>query len=298
MGRLWTDNELKELKVLVESGKSRKYLANYFDRTETAIDLKVNRLGLQIQSKGRIWRQSEIKSFSNDWLDGSVSKNKLIKKYNRSFPALKKKAFELGLGARPHNDEFLSINEICDEMNVSNDRVSHWLKLGLKYRKNRSGKTKYLISQDDLLEFLKQHQDLFNASLISNYLFVTEPNWLKEKRKKDAEFYATNLRNEYTDNDDKTIILLFKCGKSNKEIAVDMKRTENAIAERLRMLGYSRHHWNDYEIDILKENSRFMTLKELSRLLPLRSEKGIINKCELLDLPYHLVKERCEIRVK
>lgn len=104
MSRLWTENELKELEVLVKSGKSRKYLADYFNRTEAAIDLKVNRLGLQIQSKGRIWRDSELSSFSDDWANGAISSTMLVKKYNRSIYSLKKKALKLNLGARPHID--------------------------------------------------------------------------------------------------------------------------------------------------------------------------------------------------
>ena len=181
-------------------------------------------------------------------------------------------------------------------MNVSHNRVSNWLKLGLKYKKNRSGRTKYLISQEDLLDFLKEHQDMFNASEISEYLFINEPDWLVKKRRSDLEYYTDNLRFEYTNEEDKIIVSMFKQGKSNAEIARSLKRTESAIAGHLRVLDLSRGRYNDYEIEILKENSRYLTLDELLVLLPLRTKKGLEYKCNALGLPCHKVKERCEIR--
>lgn len=296
MSYVWNKEDVEELKKLVAEGKDKKFLAEYFGRTETAIEIKVNRLGMQLLRDGRIWLKSDLRSFSEDWLDGSISKNVLMKKYNRSWFSLRKKALELGLGSRPHNEEYLSIGEISEEMGVSHDRISNWLKLGLKYKRNKSGKIRYLISQEDLLIFLEQHQSLFDASKISDYLFIDEPDWLIQKRKSDSEFYADKLRNEYTNEEDKLIVSMFKQGRSNSEIARSLKRTESAIAGHLRVLGLSRGRYNDYEIEILKENSRYLTLDELLVLLPLRTKKGLEYKCNALGLPCHRVKERCEIR--
>lgn len=294
MSYKWLEKDIVELKKLVAEGKSKEYLANHFNRTTTAIEIKVNRLGLQLLRPNRNWLKQELIDFALDWKDGSISKSVLIKKYNRSFFSLRKKALELNLGARPHNDEFLSISEICDEMQVSHDRVSNWIKIGLPTKKNRSGKTRYLIDVDDLLCFLEKHQDMFNASLISEYLFYDEPDWLKDKRKSDRESFPINLRSEYSNNDDIFMIQLFKAGKSDKYIADSLGRTESAIRDRSRLLGYTRGRYNDYEIDILKENSDYLTVSELAKLLPIRTEKGIMYKCEQLHIPYHVSKEMCK----
>lgn len=296
MSYVWSKEDVEELKILVKEGKSKEFLAEHFNRTETAIEVKVNRLGLQLLRDNRNWLEKDLEEFKEDWLDGTISKPMLIKKYKRSHFSLRKKALELGLGVRPYNDEYITIRVICEEMNVSHDRVSNWLKLGLKCKKNRSGRTKYLITQEDLLSFLEEHQDMFNANEVSSYLFPQEPEWFKQKRKADAEFYASKLRAEYSDAEDRQMISMFKRGISNKEIATRLKRTESAICGRLRLLGYTRKEYNDYEIEVLKENSRYMTLDELAKLLPLRTKKGIEYKCRQLDLPYHYVKERCESR--
>lgn len=296
MSYIWKESDIEELKKLVKEGKDKAFLAEHFNRTETAIEIKVNRLGLQLQRTHRWWKDDEIEEFKSDWQDGTISIPVMKKKYGRSYISLREKALELDLGARPYNDEYLSISDICEEMNVSHDRVSNWIKLGLKTKKNRSGRTKYLMSQKDLLDFLESHQDMFNANEISNYLFCEEPEWLKLKRSNDSLFYAKNLRSEYSDNDDRRIISLFKVGKSDEEIAIEMKRTSSAIKARLRLLGYTRKQYNDYEIEILKNNYRYLTIKELAKMLPLRTEKGIMYKCEQLGLRYHISKDRCEKR--
>lgn len=298
MSYVWKKEDIEELKRLVQDGKDKAFLAEYFNRTETAIEIKVNRLGLQLLRDGRNWLEEDLKSFSEDWCDGSISKARLQKKYNRSYFSLRKKALELKLGSRPHNDEYLSISDICEEMQVSHDRVSNWLKIGLKYKKNRSGRTKYLIDSEDLLEFLESHRDMFDASRISEYLFTDEPDWLIEKRKIDRNYYQDNLRLEYTNEDDKIIVSMFKRGKSNAEIAKVLKRTESAIKYHLYALNLFRGRYNDYEIEILKENSRYMTLDELLVLLPLRTKRSLEYKCEELGIPYHTSRERCEIRDK
>ena len=240
MSTLWKKEEIVELQEMLKNGKSKEEIALHFGRTETAIEIKVNRLGLQLIRNGRNWLKSDLKEFANDWCDGSISTHVIMKKYKRSWFSIRKKALELGLGPRPYNDEYLSIKDICEEMQISHDRVSHWLKIGLVHKKNRSGKTKYLISQNDLLSFLKNHQDMFNASLISEYLFVDEPEWLQKKRKKDSAKYAKSNRLEYTNEEDKILLSMFNHGKSDAEIADTLNRTECGIAYHRRALGLCR----------------------------------------------------------
>ena len=288
MSTLWSKSDVEKLKQFVLEGKSKEFLAEYFNRTEVAIEVKVNRLGLQLIRKNRNWLSSDLESFKNDWIDATVSVPMMIKKYKRSWYSLRKKALLLELGARPYDDEYVTILDTCNEMNVSRDRVYNWIDLGLKFKKGRSGRVKYLISQEDLLLFLETHKEYFNASIVSEFLFYDEPTWFKQKRRDDRVSYKLNARNEYTNDEDLRIISLFKRGRSNSEIATILNRSDSAIALRLQLLGYFRGKYNDYEIDILRKNSRYLTVDELLQLLPLRTKKGITYKCKELGLPYHL----------
>lgn len=113
MSTLWKKEEIVELQEMLKNGKSKEEIALHFGRTETAIEIKVNRLGLQLIRNGRNWLKSDLKEFANDWCDGSISTHVIMKKYKRSWFSIRKKALELGLGPRPYNDEYLSIKDIC-----------------------------------------------------------------------------------------------------------------------------------------------------------------------------------------
>lgn len=51
-----------------------------------------------------------------------------------------------------------------------------------------------------------------------------------------------------------------------------------------------------YELEIIRKNSPYMTIQELSKLLPLRTARGIQSKCEQLGLEYHISKNECKIK--
>ena len=237
MSKIWTEEEVEQLIYLVKLGKSKEYLKEYFNRTDTAIEHKVNRLGLRLERDYKRWTSKEVESFKRDWLDSSLSKVALVKKYNRPYSSLGSKALKLNLGKRPYDTEYLSISTISEEMNVSYDRVSNWLHKGLKYKETKNGKTKYLIKIDDLLEFLEKNKNLYNASRISNYLFMEEPEWLLRKRREDKEYFADKLRLKYTKEEDKLIVSLYELGKSNEYIAKKLKKNDKAIKIRLKALG-------------------------------------------------------------
>lgn len=292
----WTNEEVKDLERLIKDGRGIDYLVSYFGRSSDSISKKVYSLGLKISRKYRHWTDSEVKRFKRDWYDGSISMNKLMLRYNRTELALKDKASRLGLSVRPYDDEYLSVLDICNEMGVSEDRVLHWLRVGLNYRVSKSGRVKYLISQEDLLDFLRDNPDRYDASKISEYLFVDEPDWLIQKRKDDYVFCTSKSHVEYTNEEDIKIERLFKQGKSDKEIAKEMRRSESALKKHREILGYSRKRYNLYEIEILKKNSRYLTVDELLELLPLRDKKSIKYKCNDLGIPYHTRKSRCESR--
>lgn len=299
--RLWTKAEIEELKSLVEKKYTKTQLAEHFDRTPTAIVIKVNRLGLQILNtsdnqgnRGRTWKKSDLDLLVELWQDATVSKSVMQNKLNRTWFSIRKKALELELGAREYDMEYLSIPTICYEMNVSHDRVSNWLKLGLKYKRNKSGKVKYLISSDDLLDFLEEHKDMFNASEVSEYLFAEEPDWFIKKRRRDALSYADNNRLEYTNEEDKIIVRMFNRGKSDSEIARELNRTETGIKYHRMALGLLRNKYSEMELDILRKYSDTKTVYELQKMLPLRTVKGIQYKCEQLNLPYHVSEAMCK----
>ena len=298
----WTSDEIDLLKKMVQDNCTKTEIAYKLNRTITAVQIKCSRLGIAITnqsdnegSRGRDWKQSDIDQLIELWNDPKSGKYSMMNQMRRSWTSIRYKAMKLGLGPREYDTEYLSMNDICQEMQVSFDRVSNWCKIGLKRKKSKSGKTRWLIDVDDLLKFLENHQDLFNASLISKYLFYDEPDWLIEKRHKDSTYYPKELRLEYSNEDDKMIQNLFLRGKSDEYIAKELNRTSSAIAGRRRILGLYKGAYTDDEDDYLRKWSRYKTLDEILEKLPWRTIKGLEWRCKKLNIPYHLQKSCCEI---
>lgn len=291
---LWNKEDTVKLIELVRKGKSKEYIAEALNRTSVAIEVRVSRLGLQLKRPCRTVKEDELEELRNDWLDGSKSMYSLCKKYNRTKNALKILAQRNHFGPRPYSEEYLSISEICEYAGVSHDTVRNWIKRGLPYKKSKSGRTTYLIDIDDLEKFMKNNQDRFNGARVSESLFYSDPDWLKEKRKHDREYYPTSWHEEYTNEDDKRLEAAFKRGDSVSRMASDFKRTEYSIKNRLSILGYYFQKWNEYELEIIKVLSEFLTVSELHKMLPRRSESGIKYQCEKFKLSYHISKDRCK----
>lgn len=293
---LWTAQELILLEQLVDEGKQRKEIADILNRSEQAIEVKVNRMGKKLLRDCREWTNDEDKRLSQLWLDTSLSNKEIAKELNRSWYGVRKRSQVLCLGERPHKEEYITVPEICECMQVSGDRVYNWLKIGLKHKKNKSGKAKYLIDVDKLLVFLEKHQDYFRADLVSPYLFAIEPEWFTTKRKEDARLNSAKRRVPWSEYDESRLKRLVERGKTDEEIAIELNRTVSGVACRRHKLGISQTIYSEKEINILKENSRYCTIQELQEMLPRRSAKSIMYKCESLGIPYHHVKNKCEER--
>lgn len=282
----WTKDKIEFLKQHTNLTVSE--LAEILQMSEGSVLQACKRHNIDVNLTKIYWSDEETKKFITDWQDETISYKSLSKKYqNRSITALKSKAKRLGLSQRQHDSSYLTVKDIMTEMNVSKDRVRGWIKHGLKYHISKIKPYKYLISQSDLLTFLEKNQSLFDASQVSEYLFVEEPEWLKNKRRTDRNTFIRKMGVKYSEGELKTITFMFKMGKSNQEIAKVVNRTESGIEKILTELKLSRKKYNQYEIEIIKQNADTKTIDEIAKMLPLRTKSGIIAKCQQLQIKYH-----------
>lgn len=302
MERVWTDEEKARLEALCLKNKTlRRIMAEFPDKSESQIRTKCKNMGLEFNKKRKKWSAEELEQFKLDWLNNSISNVRLRAKYkNRTLMALRACANRLGLAERPYDDSYLRIADIMSEMQVPKDRVRAWIKKGLKYKRSHVMPVKYLIDERDLLDFLKRHPDAYDASKISPYIFNPQPKWLIEKRKTDAENYRSKAKSSkyYDDEECQRIISMFKLGRSNKQIADALGRTEYGIERMLTILNLSRKRYNEYELEILEKYHDAVLLDDLVKMLPLRTRAGIICKCEQLKYKYRTVRKKREPKPK
>ena len=187
----WTEEEYKLLeKLTMIEKKTPKEIAEILGRTEDAIIIKINRRGLQIQTNDkRFWTKEEETLLSDLW--GTESFETIAKKLNRTVSSIKNKAFLLGLGsAIESNYNGLTIKDISDLLGVNINTVSvNWIGLGLKYKVQKISKSRSYryVEIKDLYEFLERNQNIWDSRNLEKNILGTEPEWLKEKRKRDIK---------------------------------------------------------------------------------------------------------------
>ena len=282
----WTEEENELLKKLAPSTHYED-IATIMQKSPTAIYLRAKRLGITLIQDRRTWTSEEEEYLIENW--GTDPIEKIAKKMQRSVYSIRVKATRLGLGHMcKANTEQLTVADISYYLGVSHERITEtWKNYGLKLKKKKVTKkySYYCISIEDLMEFLKTHQDLWNANYLDLNIFGIEPDWLTEKRRKDS----LNPPIEYhtwTSDEIKLATDLLKIGYDYELIAERLHRTPVAVAYKLRSLGYSYRlskYWKGKEIKYLKEHYDDMTNEEIGEYLK-RTPKAVGAKAEELGV--------------
>lgn len=193
-----------------------------------------------------------------------------------------------------NNYDLITVSDMCDLLNVSRDRITTtWVMLGLNLKKKKltNNMAYYVISWNDLMDFLENNQNEWDSRCVDKNMLGEEPVWLKEKRARDMLENPLWYR-RWTIEEIKQVEELFQNGKDYIEIAHIIDRSEKAVAYLLRSLGYSYRlpqYWKGKELKYLKENYQNMTYAEIAEVLG-RTPKAIGAKAEELGYQKKLVR--------
>jgi len=288
----WTKEEIETLKLL-----SDKYhyseIAKIMNKSENAVYLKARRLGITLIQDRRKWTKDEEIQLSDLW--GTKSIEYIAKIMKRTVFSLKVKAVRMGLGPMIRNNyDLITVSDICDLLNVTRDRIINtWVNLGLNLKKKRltNNTTYYVITWTDLMEFLENNQNEWDSRCVEKNILGMEPDWLKEKRIRDFKENPLWYR-KWTEEEIKKAENLFKSGKNYLEIAKSINRSEWAVANLLRNMGYSYmlpQFWKGKELKYLREIYENMTYSEIAEALG-RTEKATSAKASELGYQKKLTK--------
>ncbi len=276
----WTEEENALLKKLAIDTHYED-IAKIMHKSPNVIYLRAKRLGITLIQDRRTWTNEEENYLIEHW--GVDAIEKIAKDMQRSIYSIRVKATRLGLGHMcKANTEKLTVAVISYYLGVSHERITEtWKNYGLKLKKKKVTKkySYYCISIEDLMEFLKNHQDLWNANYLELNIFGVEPDWLTAKRRKDALNPPIEYRT-WTNDEIKLATDLLKIGYDYELIAERLHRTPGSVAYKLRSLGYSYRlskYWKGTEIKYLKEHYEDMTNEEIADHLN-RSSKAIESK--------------------
>lgn len=205
-----------------------KYQVARFRVTRTA-----NKLGLKSKAPQR-WSEEDIHFLEDNWGSGA---SYCAKKLKRTETAVKLKAKRLQLGGMIRYSGALTGREVGELLNIDSHSVARWITEGkLKSKTPTQKRQMYLIELDDLKTFLEKHQNLWNSKKMKESLWITEPAWLVEKRKKDANRARKEFA-KWTPAEDKQLLALFKSGAyTQKQMAERLGRSRGSVAHRLKRL--------------------------------------------------------------
>ena len=185
---------------------------------------------------GRTWTKDEIEYLEDKWSYQSVKY--ITKKLKRTEIAVMSKAYQLGLGSPYTSSEYLNINQIANILGVDYHALTdYWIpKCGLKAQRVRMlSQLMWRIKITDLIQWLRDNQDLWDSRKVDFYDLGTEPEWLKEKRRSDM--VAPQKRFKKWDVDaDSILISYYKHGLSQQEISERMSRTVSGVQRRISRL--------------------------------------------------------------
>lgn len=278
----WSKDEEETLKSLSEI-YHYKEIASIMGKSENAIYLKARKLGITLLMDRRKWTKDEEELLSDLW--GNKSIEKIAIDLKRTVFSIKVKAVRMKLGPMILNNyDLITISDLIDLLNVTRDRIMEsWVKLGLNLKSKVLTKNMsyYAVKWGDLLTFLEQNQNEWDSRNLEVNALGIEPDWLKEKRKRDIIENPLWYR-VWTDDDIEQAENHFKSGKSYAEIAGLINRSEGAVCALLRSRGYSYklpQFWKGNELKYLKDNYKNMTYAEIATELG-RTEKAVAAKAE------------------
>lgn len=277
----WTEEQIN---LLIKMSDKMHYekIADNLGKTNNAVCLKAKKLNITLIKDRRKWTEKEIYFLKERWGNNSI--NYIAAKVKHSVNAVKIKAYRLGLGPAMDNTDLLLVSDIVEMLGVTRDRICDtWVNLGLKLRKHKisNKKSYYCIKMEDLIEFLKDNQEEWDSRNLELYVLGNEPEWLSQKRKRDIKENPIWYR-FWSDEEKNKAIMLLKIGKSYKEIAEQLNRTEKAVMYMLRDEGYSyklRQFWKGQELKFLKDNFKVMKYSDIADSLG-RTTKAVSAKAE------------------
>ncbi len=196
---------------------------------------------------GRRWTEEEEEYLSSFW--GIRSLENISKYLNRTQYSVEKKLARMGISSSKLNSDFIPVYDIIFLLDGYRTSITleRFLAKGLNVRTvyHRNKKVK-AVKIENFWAWAENNQDKLNFRKFEEFALGEEPSWVQQKRKKDREKSAEFNYKRWTPQEESYLMLYKKLGKSDKEISLLLKRTEDSIRTKFRLL-YKGKKGESYE---------------------------------------------------
>ena len=176
---------------------------------------------------GKRWTAEELQRLED--LSGNYPVATIARKLGRSFDATNIKLNRLGLNGFRQNTEHLTLHLTAEILGVEWRTIKDtWTGLGLRiFRRGNF----WIIDQEELLRFLKDHQEAWNASRVTDDAIFHGAEWYRRKRARD-----TAAKWFWSPEESGRLVHLYRQGAPLKEIAARVGRTESAVRNKIHAM--------------------------------------------------------------
>ena len=176
----------------------------------------------------RKWTEQEEEEFLK--LSEKYSQTKIARKLNRSVASVKGKRIRMNIDCFSEQTDKLNITQISEITGIQKGSISKtWRKYGLKLKKEGCFS---VISENELIDFMKSHPELWKAS-DCDYYFFYRFDWFIERLEKEKSgiYELSHYRNRksWTELDISRFNMLKSRGLTHNQIAAELGRTKNVV---------------------------------------------------------------------
>ena len=186
----------------------------------------------------KCWTDAEKQVVFNNW--GTLTPSHIAKMIDRSTYAVVAFAKNNNLGMFLENSEYMNKYQITQALGIDSHVIERtWIpNYGFKMQKKmiRSNVKHDVISVENLLKYLENHQHLFDTRRMEEYALGTEPEWLRKKRIEDRAKPVRLRGKKYTPEEDTKICMYIRAGKTQQQIAELLGTSKASINARVQKL--------------------------------------------------------------
>ena len=185
-------------------------------------------------NQGALWSDVDVEYLKEYW--GLKTVPIMSKFLERTPYAVRRKASKMELGGRKIN---YSLDEVGILLGIGAKAVKRWGDKGLKITRAKTDAKIYSIKLEDLEEFLKDYKGYWDSRKMKYSLWITEPEWFKQRKKEDR-LKPNKHFHKWDDIQDEKLVKLYFEGIGYKEIAERLGRSEVTTKQRLRDIDFGR----------------------------------------------------------
>lgn len=194
------------------------------------------RLVIMEKIMGRKWTEKEEQYLIENW--GTVSITSIAKRLGRTKHAVTIHKNRMGLGAFLDSGDYITWNQFIQALGLSYGtyRLKSWVEnKNFPLRQKRVDKNVFkVVYLDEWWDWAYENQSFLDFSKFEENILGEEPEWAKEKRKKDFEKSCKFTSDPWTKQEDEHLKYLVAAHKYTvDEISKMTKRTCGAIQRRL-----------------------------------------------------------------